>query len=69
VLAPTLGYDELPPAGVDELGVRLPFSAYARAFSYLGWPAIAIGPLQLAGRDAAVVIGAALALEREAGVR
>ena len=43
VLAPTLGYDDLPPAGVDELGVRLPFSAYARAFSYLGWPAIAIG--------------------------
>jgi aspartyl-tRNA(Asn)/glutamyl-tRNA(Gln) amidotransferase subunit A len=69
VLAPTLGYDELPPAGVDELGVRLPFSAYTRAFSYLGWPAIAVGPLQLAGRDAAVVIGAALALEREGGVR
>jgi Asp-tRNA(Asn)/Glu-tRNA(Gln) amidotransferase A subunit family amidase len=69
VLAPTLGYDELPPVGVDELGVRLPFSAYTRAFSYLGWPAIAIGPLQLAGRDAAVVIGAALALEREGGVR
>ncbi len=69
MLAPTLGYDELPPVGVDELGVRLPFSAYTRAFSYLGWPAIAIGPLQLAGRDAAVVIGAALALEREGGVR
>jgi aspartyl-tRNA(Asn)/glutamyl-tRNA(Gln) amidotransferase subunit A len=69
VVAPTLGYDELPPAGVDELGVRLPFSAYTRAFSYLGWPAIAVGPLQLAGRDAAVVIGAALALEREGGVR
>jgi aspartyl-tRNA(Asn)/glutamyl-tRNA(Gln) amidotransferase subunit A len=69
VLAPTLGYDELPAAGADELGVRLPFSAYTRAFSYLGWPAIAMGPLQLAGRDAAVVIGAALALEREAGVR
>ena len=69
VLAPTLGYDDLPPAGVDELDVRLPFSAYARAFSYLGWPAIAIGPLQLAGRDASVVIGAALALEREGGVR
>jgi aspartyl-tRNA(Asn)/glutamyl-tRNA(Gln) amidotransferase subunit A len=69
VLSPTLGYDELPPAGVDELGVRLPFSAYARAFSYLGWPAIAIGGLQLAGRDAAVVLGAALALEREGGVR
>jgi aspartyl-tRNA(Asn)/glutamyl-tRNA(Gln) amidotransferase subunit A len=69
LLAPTLGYDELPPAGVDELGVRLPLSAYARAFSYLGWPAIAIGTLQLAGRDAGVVIGAALALEREGGVR
>jgi len=69
VLAPTLGYDDLPPVGVDELGVRLPFSAYARAFSYLGWPAIAVGALQLAGRDAAVVIGAALALEREGGVR
>jgi aspartyl-tRNA(Asn)/glutamyl-tRNA(Gln) amidotransferase subunit A len=69
VLAPTLGYDELPPVGVDELGVRLPFSAYARAFSYLGWPAIAIGALQLAGRDAATVIGAALALEREGAVR
>jgi aspartyl-tRNA(Asn)/glutamyl-tRNA(Gln) amidotransferase subunit A len=69
VLAPTLGYDELPPAGVDELGVRLPFSAYTRAFSYLGWPAIAIGALQLAGRDAGVVIGAALALEREGAVR
>jgi aspartyl-tRNA(Asn)/glutamyl-tRNA(Gln) amidotransferase subunit A len=69
VLAPTLGYDDLPPAGVDELGVRLPFSAYARAFSYLGWPAIAIGPLQLAGRDAQTVVGAALALERGAAVR
>jgi Asp-tRNA(Asn)/Glu-tRNA(Gln) amidotransferase A subunit family amidase len=69
ILAPTLGYDELPPAGVDELGVRLPFSAYARAFSYLGWPAMALGTMQLAGRDAAVVIGAALALERDGGVR
>jgi aspartyl-tRNA(Asn)/glutamyl-tRNA(Gln) amidotransferase subunit A len=69
VVSPTLGLDELPRAGVDELGVRLPFSAYTRTFSYLGWPAIAIGDLQLAGRDAAVVIGAALALEREVGVR
>jgi aspartyl-tRNA(Asn)/glutamyl-tRNA(Gln) amidotransferase subunit A len=69
VLAPTLGYDDLPPVGVDELGVRLPFSAYARTFSYLGWPAIAIGSLQLASRDAAVVLGAALALEREGAVR
>jgi aspartyl-tRNA(Asn)/glutamyl-tRNA(Gln) amidotransferase subunit A len=69
VLSPALGLAELPPAGVDELTVRLPLSAYTRAFSYLGWPAIAIGELQLAGRDADVVIGAALALEREGGVR
>ena len=51
--------------GVDELEVRVAMSGYARAFSFLGWPAIAIGNLQLAGRDPAVVIGAALALERE----
>jgi aspartyl-tRNA(Asn)/glutamyl-tRNA(Gln) amidotransferase subunit A len=69
VVSPTLGFAELPAAGVDELAVRLPFSAYTRVFSYLGWPAIAMGELQLAGRDPAVVIGAALALEREAGVR
>jgi aspartyl-tRNA(Asn)/glutamyl-tRNA(Gln) amidotransferase subunit A len=69
VLSPTLGLAELPRAGVDELDIRLPFSAYTRAFSYLGWPAIAIGELQLAGRDPAVVIGAALALERDGGVR
>jgi aspartyl-tRNA(Asn)/glutamyl-tRNA(Gln) amidotransferase subunit A len=68
VASPALGLPELPPAGVDELTVRLPFSAYTRVFSYLGWPAIAVGPLQLAGRDAATVIGAALALERARGV-
>jgi hypothetical protein len=45
--------------------VRLALSAYTRPFNLLGWPAIALGELQLAGRDADVVIGAALALERE----
>jgi aspartyl-tRNA(Asn)/glutamyl-tRNA(Gln) amidotransferase subunit A len=64
VVSPTLGVAELPPAGVDELEVRLPFSAYTRPFSYLGWPALALGEMQLAGRDAATVIGAALAFER-----
>ena len=48
VASPTLGLAELPRAGVDELEIRLAFSAYTRAFSYLGWPAIAIGGLQLA---------------------
>ncbi|MDX6511033.1 MAG: hypothetical protein QOE36_537 [Gaiellaceae bacterium] len=64
VVSPTLGLAELPPAGVDELEIRIHFSAYTRVFSYLGWPAIAIGGLQLAGRDPATVIGAALALEQ-----
>jgi aspartyl-tRNA(Asn)/glutamyl-tRNA(Gln) amidotransferase subunit A len=63
LVSPTLGVEELPPAGVDELDVRLAVSAYTRPFSYLGWPAIAIGGLQIAGRDAATVIAAALAVE------
>jgi aspartyl-tRNA(Asn)/glutamyl-tRNA(Gln) amidotransferase subunit A len=65
VASPALGLAELPAIGTDELEIRLPFSAYARAFSLLGWPAIALGDLQLAGRRADVVIAAALALERE----
>jgi aspartyl-tRNA(Asn)/glutamyl-tRNA(Gln) amidotransferase subunit A len=65
IASPTSGLAELPPAGVDELDVRLPFSAYTRAFSLLGWPAIALGELQLAGRSADCVIAAALAVERE----
>jgi Asp-tRNA(Asn)/Glu-tRNA(Gln) amidotransferase A subunit family amidase len=69
VLSPTLGMTELPPAGVDELSIRVAFSAYTRAFSYLGWPAIALGETQLAGRDARVVLGAALALERATALR
>ena len=67
VVSATLGVDELPPAGVDELEVRLAVSAFTRPFNLLGWPAIALGDLQLAGRDPAVVLGAALALERVSG--
>ena len=63
IVSPTLGLTELPAAGVDELEVRIAMSAYTRPFSYLGWPAIAIGGLQLAGRDAGLVLGAALAVE------
>jgi aspartyl-tRNA(Asn)/glutamyl-tRNA(Gln) amidotransferase subunit A len=65
IASPTLGVSELPPVGVDELDVRIAFSAYTRPWSLLGWPAIALGELQLAGRDPDVVIAAALALERE----
>jgi len=68
VASPALGVTELPRAGVDELEVRLAVSAYTRPFSYLGWPAIAIGGLQLAARDARTLLAAALAAEA-AGVR
>jgi hypothetical protein len=68
VVSPSLGVTELPRAGVDELEVRLTVSAYTRPFSYLGWPAIAIGGLQLAARDARTLLGAALAAEAS-GVR
>jgi Asp-tRNA(Asn)/Glu-tRNA(Gln) amidotransferase A subunit family amidase len=64
VASPALGHVELPWAGVDELEIRLSFSAYTRAFSYLGWPAVALGGLQLAARDAPTLMAAALAVER-----
>jgi aspartyl-tRNA(Asn)/glutamyl-tRNA(Gln) amidotransferase subunit A len=69
LLSPTLGVAELPPAGADELAVRIPFSAYARIFNFLGWPAIALGDLQIAGRDTTTLIAAALAIEAGAEVR
>jgi Asp-tRNA(Asn)/Glu-tRNA(Gln) amidotransferase A subunit family amidase len=69
LLSPAIGVTELPPAGADELAVRIPFSAYTRVFNFLGWPAIAIGNLQLAGRDTETLIAAALAFEADAEVR
>lgn len=67
IVCPTLGVRALPPAGVDELEIRVAFSAYTRAFSYLGWPAIAIGELQLGARDVEVLFAAASAWERAYG--
>ena len=49
-------------------GPWLPFSAWTRVFSYLGWPAAAAGDVQVAGRDAQDVIAVALALERAGAV-
>jgi aspartyl-tRNA(Asn)/glutamyl-tRNA(Gln) amidotransferase subunit A len=69
LLSPTTGVTEFPPAGADELAVRIPFSAYTRVFNFLGWPAIALGNLQLAGRDTQTLIAAALAFEADAEVR
>lgn len=64
IVCPTLGVDEIPAADVDELEIRVPFSAYTRAFSFLGWPAIAIGDVQFAAREPDVLFTVALAWER-----
>jgi Asp-tRNA(Asn)/Glu-tRNA(Gln) amidotransferase A subunit family amidase len=58
---------ELPPHDVWEPDVRLPLSRWTRPFNYLGWPAIAIGGLQIAGRDDQTVLAAALAWEQAYG--
>ncbi|MBV9414720.1 MAG: amidase [Solirubrobacterales bacterium] len=66
IVSPTLGVLEVPPADVDELEIRVPFSAYTRAFSFLGWPAIAIGEVQFAAREPGLLFTVALAWERSA---
>jgi hypothetical protein len=64
IVAPALGLPELPPVGVDEREVRLPFSAWVRPFSFLGWAAIVVDGFQLAARDESVLLSAALAWEQ-----
>ena len=61
IVSPVLGLPELPAAGTPEHEFRIPFSAYARTFNFLGWPAIAIGGLQLAARDMPTLLEASLA--------
>ena len=61
IVSPVLGLPELPPIETPELEFRIPFSAYARPFNFLGWPAIAIGDTQLAARDPRTLLEAALA--------
>ncbi len=63
VISPTLAI-EPPPVDCFEPDVRGPLTRFARPFNFLGWPAIAIGNLQIAGRDEDTVLGVALALER-----
>jgi amidase len=64
IVSPTLGVREIPPADVDEIEIRVPFSAYTRVFSFLGWPAIAVGPWQVAARQADVLFAVARGWER-----
>jgi aspartyl-tRNA(Asn)/glutamyl-tRNA(Gln) amidotransferase subunit A len=61
IVSPVLGLPELPAIETPELEFRIPFSAYARPFNFLGWPAIAIGATQLAARDPRTLLEAALA--------
>jgi len=62
VVSPVLS---IPPPRDDvwEPDVRVAMTRYTRPFNNLGWPAIAVGNLQIAGRDPDLVLGAALAWE------
>jgi aspartyl-tRNA(Asn)/glutamyl-tRNA(Gln) amidotransferase subunit A len=64
LLAPTLS---VPPSPIDrpEVEVRAALTLYTFPFNALGWPALAIGPVQVVGRRGAdrLVLGAGLALE------
>ena len=46
-------------AEVDEIEIRVPFSAYTRVFSFLGWPAVTVGRWQFAARQADVLFSVA----------
>ena len=67
IVCPTLGVREIPAREVDELEIRVALSGYTRAFSFLGWPAIALGGVQLGARDVEVLFAVALAWERAYG--
>ena len=66
LVSPTLGMP-IPAASAYEPAIREDLGRYTRVFSWLTWPAIAIGNLQIGGRSDAQVLGAALAWEEAAG--
>ena len=66
LVSPTLGI-EVPPDDCWELDVREGLTLHTRPWNLLDWPAIAIGGLQIAGRDEATVLAAALAWEEAYG--
>jgi aspartyl-tRNA(Asn)/glutamyl-tRNA(Gln) amidotransferase subunit A len=65
---PTLA-GKVPPIDVFEPDIRAAMVGYARLFSFLGWPAIAIGGLQIAAKEDATVLAAALAWEDAYGTQ
>ena len=56
----------VPPADCDELAVRAAMTLYTFPFNALGWPALAVGNVQVVGRagDDALVLAAGLAVEQ-----
>ena len=60
IVSPVLGLADLPANDTPEQEFRILFSAYARVYNFLGWPAIAIGDIQLAARDPRTLLEAAL---------
>ena len=65
LVTPTLSCP-VPAADAIEVEVRAAMTLYTFPFNALGWPALAVGGIQLAGRPGsdALVLGAGLALER-----
>jgi aspartyl-tRNA(Asn)/glutamyl-tRNA(Gln) amidotransferase subunit A len=62
LLSPVMAI-EPPPSDCWEPDVRVAMTRWTRPFNFLGWPAIAVGGIQIAGRDRDSVLGAALAVE------
>jgi aspartyl-tRNA(Asn)/glutamyl-tRNA(Gln) amidotransferase subunit A len=72
IVTPTLGApiparDPGGPGLDRRLGLDGGLTRYTLLFGLLGWPALAIGNLQIAGRDERVVLGAGLAYEEAYG--
>jgi Asp-tRNA(Asn)/Glu-tRNA(Gln) amidotransferase A subunit family amidase len=64
LLCPVLSVP-VPPVDVDEVAIRAGLTLYTFPFNALGWPALAIGSLQVVGRagEDALVLAAGLELE------
>jgi aspartyl-tRNA(Asn)/glutamyl-tRNA(Gln) amidotransferase subunit A len=68
LLCPVLSVP-IPPADVDELAVRGAMTLYTFPFNALGWPALALGNLQVVGRAGADALVLAAGLELEAALK
>jgi Asp-tRNA(Asn)/Glu-tRNA(Gln) amidotransferase A subunit family amidase len=64
LITPTLSVP-VPPAEVVETEIRAALTLYTFPFNSLGWPALAVGNVQIAARpgDDGLVLAAGLALE------